>query len=46
MEYEIVNFPHKATPKPLKKFGSNYAFYKANNRTTWYIFFEKRQIAI
>ncbi len=41
MEYEIVNFPHKATPKPLKKFGSNYAFYKANNRTTWYIFFEK-----
>lgn len=41
IENEMVNFPHKTTPKALKKFGSNYAFYKPNNRTTWYIFFEK-----
>lgn len=41
IENEKVNFPHKRTPKALKKFGSNYAFYKPNNRTTWYIFFEK-----
>ncbi len=33
---------HKLTPKPLQHLGSNYIFYKSNNRTTWYIFFEKR----
>lgn len=33
---------HKVTPKKLKYLGSNYIFYKSNNRTTWYIFFEKR----
>jgi hypothetical protein len=38
---EINNFPHKITPKNLKYLGSNYIFYKSNNRTTWYIFFEK-----
>ena len=32
---------HKLTPKNLKYLGSNYIFYKANNRTTWYVFFEK-----
>ena len=33
---------HKLTPKKLKYLGSNYIFYKANARTTWYIFFEER----
>jgi hypothetical protein len=33
---------HKVSLKNLKHLGSNYIFYKANNRTTWYIFFEKR----
>jgi pyoverdine/dityrosine biosynthesis protein Dit1 len=33
---------HQQTPKCLKYRGSNYIFYKANNRTTWYIFFEKQ----
>jgi pyoverdine/dityrosine biosynthesis protein Dit1 len=33
---------HQQTPKSLKYKGSNYIFYKANNRTTWYIFFEKQ----
>lgn len=39
---EIISFPHKSTPKRLKYLGSNYIFYKSNKRTTWYIFFEKR----
>ncbi len=38
----IFSFPHKQTPKLLQYLGSNYIFYKANSRTTWYIFFEKR----
>lgn len=33
--------PHKSTPKNLKHLGSNYIFYKSNNRTNWYVFFEK-----
>lgn len=40
---EISNFPHKSTPKSLQHLGPHYIFYKANNRTTWYIFFEKRK---
>lgn len=39
---EIGSFPHKLTPQKLKSLGSNYIFYKSNKRTTWYIFFEKR----
>jgi len=39
---EIFTFPHKKTPKSLQHLGSNYIFYKSNNRTTWYIFFEKK----
>ena len=39
---EIHNFPHKKTPKVLSYLGSNYIFYKSNKRTTWYIFFERK----
>jgi hypothetical protein len=39
---EINSFPHKITPLKLQYLGSNYIFYKANSRTTWYIFFEKQ----
>lgn len=42
IEQNISNYSHKDTPKKLIKFGTNYLFYKANNRTTWYIFFEKQ----
>jgi hypothetical protein len=38
----IKSNAHKITPKSLKYLGSNYIFYKANTRTTWYIFFEKK----
>lgn len=41
MEYEMINFPCKVTTILLKKIGSNYPFYEANNRTTWYIFLKK-----
>ena len=37
----IKKSPQKKTPKSLQYLGSNYIFYKANTRTTWYIFFEK-----
>ena len=40
---EIDSFPHKTTPKKLKYLGSFYIFYKANKRTTWYVFFEKKR---
>jgi len=33
---------HKTTPQKLKYLGGNYIFYKSNKRTTWYIFFEKK----
>jgi len=39
---EIFTFPHKKTPKSLQFLGSNYIFYKSNPRTTWYVFFEKK----
>lgn len=37
----IKKSPHKKTPKSLHHLGSDYIFYKANTRTTWYVFFEK-----
>ena len=33
---------HKKAPQNLKYLGSNYIFYKSNKRTTWYIFFERK----
>lgn len=42
IEQDIANFPHKQTPENLIRFGSKYVFYKANNHTTWYIFFENK----
>lgn len=41
VKLNIRTFPHKNTPKNLLDFGPYYIFYKANARTTWYIFFEK-----
>ena len=38
----IKKTSHKRTPMPIQYLGLNYVFYKANARTTWYIFFEKR----
>ena len=38
----IVTFPSKETPANIQYLGSNYIFYKSNQRTTWYIFFEQK----
>jgi hypothetical protein len=38
----ITTFPSKKTPTELKNFGSKYLFYKSNQKTTWYIFFENK----
>ena len=43
IDNNIENFPHKNTPKALSKFGDFYIFYNFNSRTTWYIFFSKKQ---
>ena len=40
---EIFTFPPKKTPKSLQYLGSSYIFFKSNQRTTWYIFFEKKE---
>lgn len=40
IEFELVKASPRSTPQNLTRFGSWYVFYKANNRTTWYIFFE------
>lgn len=34
--------PHKKTPEELQHYGSYYTYFKANNTTTWYFFFETR----
>lgn len=39
----ISNLPSKKTPLMLNTLGSNYIFYNSNSRTTWYIFFEKKE---
>ena len=44
INHNITSFPSKKTPPELKNFGSNYIFYKSNQRTTWYIFFENKTI--
>ncbi len=43
IEEKIAEFPSKETPEVLKKFGERYVTYKANNRTTWYIFFSQEE---
>lgn len=41
IEYNLSIFPAKQTPEKLSSLGSEYIFYKANQNTTWYIFFER-----
>ena len=38
IKFDIINFPYKIFPKKLKNLATKYAFYKANENTTWYIF--------
>jgi len=41
IEKNISTFPSRETPIDLRRFGARYIFYRANQRTTWYVFFEK-----
>ena len=34
---------YKKTPKSLQYLGSSYIFFSSNQRTTWYIFFERKE---
>jgi hypothetical protein len=44
--YNVINsnihLNNKPTPEKLLYLGSNYIFFNPNKRTTWYIFFEKK----
>ena len=40
IEYNLPIFPFRKTPGNLIELGSKYIFYKANQTTTWYVFFE------
>jgi len=42
IERNISSFPAKEAPSELRSFGANYIFFKANQRTTWYAFYEKK----
>ena len=42
IENNIANLPPRKTPKSLSKYGDFYIFYTSNARTTWYIFFSKK----
>jgi hypothetical protein len=42
IEENIEHFPSRKTPAQLKNYGSRYVFYKSNQRTTWYVFFENK----
>lgn len=43
IEENIDAFLFKNTPISLIALGSKYIFFKANHRTSWYIFFEKEE---
>ncbi len=42
IDENIEFFPSRKTPFKIQHLGSNYIFYKSNQRTTWYIFFEQK----
>src|SRR5690606_35191368 len=41
IEDSIFTYPAKNTPEDLAQHGEKYLLYKANNNTTWYIFFSQ-----
>jgi len=43
IEENIETYPSKITPDSLKQYGENYILYKANSRTTWYIFYSREE---
>lgn len=41
IEQKITTYPTKNTPPKLIQHGEKYLVYKANNQTSWYIFFSQ-----
>ena len=41
IEENISNYTIKISPEEFKNFGEKYIVYKANNHTSWYIFFSQ-----
>ncbi|ANI88054.1 hypothetical protein A9P82_01185 [Arachidicoccus ginsenosidimutans] len=41
IEENIATFPAKNTPVELQQYGEKYLTYKANEHTSWYIFFSQ-----
>ncbi len=41
IDENIYCFPSRKTPLNIKYLGLNYISYQSNQRTTWYVFFEK-----
>lgn len=46
IEENIDALPHKKSPNSRLKYRDFYVFYKSNSRTTWYIFFSKKEKTI
>ena len=42
IENNINILPYRNTPLKLIHLGTKYVFYNANDRTTWYVFFENK----
>ena len=42
VDYNIHKPISRDAPMPFQKFGKNFIVYKANNRTSWYIFFDQK----
>jgi len=43
IESNIFTIPNKHTTNQLRNLGNNYITYQSNQRTTWYILFDKNQ---
>ncbi len=43
IEKDVCITKHQETPAELSYLGSSYIFYKSNKRTTWYVFFERKE---
>lgn len=44
IDSSISTFPPQKSPEALIHFGSQYIFYKSNQRTTWYVFLRQKTI--
>jgi hypothetical protein len=42
VQSKLESKPHKQTPNRLKKHGEHYANFKVSKKTTWYVFFDRK----